>query len=106
MGKRTKKVGITGKYGVRYGSSLRKVIKKIEISQHATYTCPFCGKETTRRQVTGIWKCSACKKISAGGAYTLKSVALLPVLLTVRDVGIMSRDFQHASSLNTTPPRL
>ena len=32
-GKRTKKVGITGKYGVRYGSSLRKVIRKIEVSQ-------------------------------------------------------------------------
>lgn len=33
QGKRTKKVGITGKYGVRYGSSLRKVIKKIEVSR-------------------------------------------------------------------------
>lgn len=43
-----------------------------QITQHAKYTCPFCGKDTTRRQVTGIWKCSACKKISAGGAYTLK----------------------------------
>ena len=29
MAKRTKKVGITGKYGTRYGASLRKVIKKV-----------------------------------------------------------------------------
>jgi len=43
-----------------------------QITQHARYTCPFCGKDTIKRQVTGIWKCSACKKISAGGAYTLK----------------------------------
>ena len=35
MGKRTKKVGICGKYGTRYGASLRKVMKKIEISQHS-----------------------------------------------------------------------
>ena len=42
--KRTKKVGIVGKYGTRYGSSLRKMVKKMEISQHATYTCVFCGK--------------------------------------------------------------
>lgn len=35
QGKRTKKVGITGKYGVRYGSSLRKVIKKIEVSEQS-----------------------------------------------------------------------
>lgn len=32
-------VHITGKYGVRYGASLRKQIKKIEITQHAKYTC-------------------------------------------------------------------
>ena len=32
-------VHITGKYGVRYGASLRKQIKKIEVTQHAKYTC-------------------------------------------------------------------
>lgn len=42
--KRTKKVGVVGKYGTRYGASLRKQIKKIEITQHAKYTCSFCGK--------------------------------------------------------------
>ena len=44
MTKRTKKVGICGKYGVRYGASLRKLIKKFEVSQHARYVCPFSGK--------------------------------------------------------------
>ncbi len=42
--KRTKKVGIVGKYGTRYGASLRKQIKKIEVSQHSKYFCTFCGK--------------------------------------------------------------
>ncbi|VDO78811.1 unnamed protein product [Soboliphyme baturini] len=42
--KRTKKVGIVGKYGTRYGASLRKTIKKMEITQHSKYTCTFCGK--------------------------------------------------------------
>ena len=36
---RTGQVHITGKYGVRYGASLRKQIKKIEVTQHAKYTC-------------------------------------------------------------------
>jgi hypothetical protein len=27
----TKKVGITGKYGTRYGASLRKQVKKMEV---------------------------------------------------------------------------
>ena len=46
---RTKKAGITGKYGVRYGASLRKQVKKMEISQHSKYTCVFCGKDTVKR---------------------------------------------------------
>lgn len=44
MAKRTQKVGITRKYGTRYGASIRKVVKKFEITQHAKYGCPFCGK--------------------------------------------------------------
>ena len=44
MARHTKKVGVVGKYGTRYGASLRKVAKKIEISQRAKYTCVFCGK--------------------------------------------------------------
>jgi len=47
MAKRTKKVGIVGKYGTRYGASLRKDIKKFEIAQHSKYTCPYCGKVST-----------------------------------------------------------
>lgn len=35
---------VCGKYGTRYGASLRKQIKRVEISQHARYVCPFCGK--------------------------------------------------------------
>lgn len=37
-------VGVVGKYGTRYGASLRKIVKKVELQQHAKYTCPFCGK--------------------------------------------------------------
>ena len=44
MAKRTKKVGICGKYGTRYGASLRKVVKKFEITQRAKYVSPFSGK--------------------------------------------------------------
>jgi len=73
VNKRTKKAGITGKYGVRYGASLRKSVKKIEISQHSKYTCVFCGKDSVKRSATGIWNCGSCKKTMAGGAYTLNT---------------------------------
>ncbi|KAK4986883.1 60S ribosomal protein L43 [Elasticomyces elasticus] len=75
MTKRTKKVGITGKYGTRYGASLRKQVKKMEITQHARYTCTFCGKTTVKRHSVGIWNCRACKKTVAGGAYTVSYVS-------------------------------
>mmetsp|Transcript_13247 Transcript_13247/g.48254 ORF Transcript_13247/g.48254 Transcript_13247/m.48254 type:complete len:93 (+) Transcript_13247:125-403(+) len=84
MAKRTKKAGIVGKYGTRYGASLRKVIKKIEIAQHSKYMCNFCGKYTVRRSVVGIWKCRACGKVVAGGAYTVSTAAAVTVRSTIR----------------------
>ena len=77
--KRTVKVGITGKYGTRYGSSLRRQIKNIEISQHSRYTCSFCGKDTVKRKAVGIWDCSACKKVVAGGAWSMNTTAAATV---------------------------
>ena len=68
---RTKKAGITGKYGVRYGASLRKQVKKMEVSQHSKYTCVFCGKDSVKRTVVGVWHCGSCHKTVAGGAYIL-----------------------------------
>jgi len=84
MGKRTKKVGVVGKYGTRYGASIRKQIKKVEITQHATYTCSFCGKDSVKRQVTGIWTCRACKKQVAGGAYSVSTATAAAVRSTIR----------------------
>lgn len=79
MGKRTKKVGITGKYGTRYGSTLRKLVRKIEVSQHSTYRCVFCGKDSVKRTCVGIWNCGSCKKVIAGGAYTLSTASAVTV---------------------------
>ncbi len=60
MAKRTKKVGIVGKYGTRYGSAIRKILKKFELQQHARYVCPQCGKVLNHinvdcRQKTIMW---------------------------------------------------
>ncbi|XP_065896699.1 large ribosomal subunit protein eL43-like [Dysidea avara] len=84
MAKRTKKVGVVGKYGTRYGSSLRKMVKKIEISQHSKYTCFFCGKEAMKRKCVGIWHCKSCRKTVAGGAWTFTTTAGTTVRSAVR----------------------
>jgi hypothetical protein len=43
----------------------------MEITQHAKYICTFCGKTTVKRHSVGIWECKSCKKVVAGGAYTV-----------------------------------
>jgi ribosomal protein eL43 len=86
MGKRTRKVGVVGKYGTRYGSSLRKQVKKMEIAQHARYTCPFCFKNSVKRTAVGIWRCSnkTCLKVIAGGAWSVNTQAAASVRSTIR----------------------
>ena len=84
MARRTKKVGIVGKYGTRYGASIRKTMKKIETAQHAKYVCPFCAKEAVKRTCVGIWRCKSCKRQMAGGAYTLSTTAGTTIRSTIR----------------------
>lgn len=86
MGKRTRKVGVVGKYGTRYGASLRKQVKKMEIAQHARYVCQFCGKSSVKRTAVGIWKCKAksCTKIVAGGAWSVNTQSSASVRSTIR----------------------
>ncbi|OXA56979.1 hypothetical protein Fcan01_07761 [Folsomia candida] len=82
--KRTKKVGITGKYGTRYGASLRKMVKKMEITQHSKYTCTFCGKDAMKRSCVGIWSCKRCRRTVAGGAWVYSTTAAASVRSAVR----------------------
>ncbi|KAL4029458.1 hypothetical protein IC575_007670 [Cucumis melo] len=94
MTKRTKKAGIVGKYGTRYGACLRKQIKKMEVSQHSKYFCEFCGKASScllflaqyavKRKAVGIWGCKDCGKVKAGGAYTLNTASAVTVRSTIR----------------------
>ncbi|POW12045.1 hypothetical protein PSTT_04797 [Puccinia striiformis] len=69
---------------LRYGASLRKQIKKMEVTQHARYTCTFCGKDTVKRSAVGIWDCRSCRKVIAGGAWTVSTTAAATVRSTVR----------------------
>ncbi|XP_008144825.2 60S ribosomal protein L37a-like [Eptesicus fuscus] len=79
MAKRTKKVRIVSKYGTQYGASLRKMVTKIEVRQHAKYTCSFCGKIKMKRRAVGIWHCGSCMKTVAGGAWTYHPTSAITV---------------------------
>ncbi len=83
MERRTVKVGITGKYGTRYGAKLRKQVKAIEILQRTKYICPFCGKNSIRRSAVGIWRCRACRRNIAGGAWEFSTIAAQTARTTI-----------------------
>ncbi|KAJ7434639.1 ribosomal protein L37ae, partial [Mycena galericulata] len=68
-----------------YCVSLRKQVKRMEISQHTRYTCIFCGKvHTIRWTAVGIWNCSSCRKVIAGGAWTVSTTSAATGRSTVR----------------------
>ncbi len=69
---RTKKVGVTGRYGVRYGRKVKVAIKQVESRQKIKHTCPVCKKNTVKRVAAGIWQCNKCSAKFTGAAYEPK----------------------------------
>jgi len=67
---RTRKVGITGRFGARYGSTVRSRVRKIEEAMRAPHRCPRCkSRGKLKRLSIGIWTCKKCGYTFAGGAY-------------------------------------
>jgi large subunit ribosomal protein L37Ae len=66
---RTKKVGSTGRFGARYGAKLRRRVLDIEKKRNEPTRCPSCATRALKRQAVGLWKCSKCDLLFAGGAY-------------------------------------
>ncbi len=70
MGKGTKVVGIAGRFGARYGSTLRKRWKRVMERRYSPYECPLCGTKAVMKRISvGLWRCPKCGRVFAGGAY-------------------------------------
>lgn len=70
MARRTKKVKSVGRFGPRYGVSVKTQIRDIEVEQRKWHLCPECNYQKVKRLSTGIWECRHCGIQFAGGAYT------------------------------------
>ncbi len=66
---RTKKVGSTGRYGSRYGAKLRRRVLDIDNRRKEPTRCPACATKALKRKAVGLWVCSKCDLLFAGGAY-------------------------------------
>jgi len=70
MGK-TKKISHAGRFGVRYGKTIRERVVAVESKQKKKQKCPFCKKDQAARTAKGVWLCKFCGKNFTGGAYYL-----------------------------------
>jgi large subunit ribosomal protein L37Ae len=69
MSQGTEDVGSSGRFGPRYGTSVRRRIQAIEEVQHDEHRCPQCLTGDLERVSTSIWQCRKCDHKFAGGAY-------------------------------------
>ncbi|MBU1204176.1 MAG: 50S ribosomal protein L37ae [Nanoarchaeota archaeon] len=66
----TKKIGSAGRFGPRYGRTIRQKVANIEKKQKIWHKCPYCNKKRVKRISIGIWGCRSCNAKFTGKAYT------------------------------------
>jgi large subunit ribosomal protein L37Ae len=69
MARRTRQVGVVGRYGPRYGVRIRRRVQEIEEGRRAKHVCPKCQATAVHRRSSGVWQCRHCGHVFAGGAY-------------------------------------
>jgi len=67
----TKKVGSTGRFGARYGLTVKQKVLAVEKRQKIKYECPSCTKLKVKRIAKGIWECMKCHYKFTGKAFYL-----------------------------------
>ena len=73
MTSKLKKTKSAGRFGARYGKSVRVKLVSVESKQRVKQKCPFCGKIGVKRLSKGIWHCKKCMKKFAQGTYYLNN---------------------------------
>lgn len=63
------KLGSASRFGPRYGTPLKQVVREIEKTQKTRQICPQCGRKSLKRKGYSIWICKKCGAKVAGGAY-------------------------------------
>ncbi len=69
---KTNLVKSAGRFGPRYGISVRRRIASIEAVQKRKQKCIFCNGQA-KRLSKGIWLCKKCGKKFAGHTYYLSN---------------------------------
>ena len=71
MPSKSKKSKSAGRFGARYGKTVKVKLVKVETKQRVKQKCPFCKKLGVKRLSKGIWYCKKCDKKFAHNTYYL-----------------------------------
>ena len=71
MTTKSKKTKSAGRFGARYGKTVKDKLVKVEVKQRIKQKCPFCERDSVKRKANGIWECKKCKKVFASNTYYL-----------------------------------
>jgi len=71
MTTKLKKVKSAGRFGARYGKTVKDKLVKVEVKQRIKQVCPFCERIGVKRVSNGIWQCPKCDKKFASNTYYL-----------------------------------
>ncbi len=73
MATKSKKSKSSGRFGARYGKTVKARLVKIEEKQRKKQICPFCNKLGVKRLSKGIWQCTrkSCNKKFASNTYSI-----------------------------------
>jgi len=72
MATKLKKTKSAGRFGARYGRSVRFKTASVETLQRKKQKCPLCNRFGAKRLSKGIWKCSKCNKKFASDTYIIQ----------------------------------
>ena len=67
-----KKTGSAGRFGPRYGKTIRQKIANVEKKQRLKQPCPYCKKTAVKRISMGIFVCKRCDSKFTAGAYVVQ----------------------------------
>ena len=71
MPSKFKKVKSAGRFGARYGKTVRMNLVRVEVKQRIKQKCPHCEKMGVKRLSKGIWHCAKCGKKFASSVFYL-----------------------------------
>jgi large subunit ribosomal protein L37Ae len=91
MATKKRTLGTAKRFGVRYGSTGKYKLAKIEEEyRKKPLLCPYCGKQKVKRVSYGIWECRKCLAKFTGKAYSIKKKIVFeeekPAIVEEREV--------------------